>query len=85
MKPLNNIQKIRWERNISLRKLSKLSGVSHTEIAMLENIIKDCRDDSPFLIYKYSTNWLFDWILLFELISIKISHISALNRHDNMV
>ena len=37
MKPLNNIQKIRWERNISLRKLSKLSGVSHTEIDMLEN------------------------------------------------
>lgn len=41
MKPLNNIQKIRWERNISLRELSKLSGVSHTEISMLENGIRN--------------------------------------------
>ena len=40
MKPLNNIQKIRWEQNISLRKLSKLSGVSHTEISMIENGLK---------------------------------------------
>ena len=37
MQILNNIQKIRWERSLSLRELSKLSGVSHTEIAMLEN------------------------------------------------
>jgi len=40
MKPLNNIQKIRWDRNISLRQLSKLSGVSHTEISMIENGLK---------------------------------------------
>ena len=37
MQILNNIQKIRWEQNISLRELSKLSGVSHTEIDMIEN------------------------------------------------
>jgi len=37
MQILNNIQKIRWEQNLSLRELSKLSGVSHTEISMLEN------------------------------------------------
>ena len=37
MQILNNIQKIRWEQNISLRQLSKLSGVSHTEIDMIEN------------------------------------------------
>ena len=37
MKPLNNIQKIRWERNLSLRELSKLSSVSHNEINLIEN------------------------------------------------
>jgi transcriptional regulator with XRE-family HTH domain len=37
MQVLNNIQKLRWERNITLRELSKLSGVSHTEIDMIEN------------------------------------------------
>jgi transcriptional regulator with XRE-family HTH domain len=34
---LNKVQAIRWERNLSLRKLSALSGVSHTEIELIEN------------------------------------------------
>jgi DNA-binding XRE family transcriptional regulator len=34
---LNNVQAIRWERNLSLRELSALSGVSHTEIDLIEN------------------------------------------------
>ena len=37
MQILNNIQQIRWERNMSLRELSKLSGVSYTTIDMIEN------------------------------------------------
>ena len=37
MQILNNIQKIRWEQNISLRELSKLSGVAYTTIDIIEN------------------------------------------------
>jgi transcriptional regulator with XRE-family HTH domain len=37
MKVLNNIKKIRWERNMSSRQLAELSGVSHSMINKIEN------------------------------------------------
>lgn len=37
MNKLNNIKKIRWDKNITVRKLAKLSGMSHSQITELEN------------------------------------------------
>ena len=33
----NNLQKIRWEKNMSVNQLSKLSKVSHSQITKIEN------------------------------------------------
>jgi DNA-binding XRE family transcriptional regulator len=63
---LNNIQELRWERNISLRELSKLSGVSHTEIDMIENgerhpnhliMLKICRGFNMDFDEVFFTDW----------------------------
>lgn len=37
MKALNNLKQIRYERGISLRELSRCSGVDYTTISRIEN------------------------------------------------
>jgi transcriptional regulator with XRE-family HTH domain len=37
MKLLNNIKQIRWDLNLNLRDLEKLSGVSNSTISKIEN------------------------------------------------
>lgn len=33
----NNLRKMRWQRGLSVTALSKLSGVSHSQITKIEN------------------------------------------------
>jgi transcriptional regulator with XRE-family HTH domain len=37
MTSLNNIKQLRWEQNLTLRQLSKLSGVDYSTISKIEN------------------------------------------------
>lgn len=34
---LNNIKQLRWEQNLTLRQLAKLSGVNYSTISNIEN------------------------------------------------
>lgn len=33
----NNLKQIRWENNLTVNQLAKLSGVSHSQITKIEN------------------------------------------------
>ena len=66
MKKLNNIKQIRWDNNITLRQLEKLSGVDFTTINNIENgyeiptqivMLKICRG----LNMKTSSVFELDW------------------------
>jgi len=38
----NNLKEIRWKQNLSVLQLSKISGISHSQITKIENgYIKD--------------------------------------------
>lgn len=48
----NKVQQYRWEQNLSLKKLSLLSGVSISEISKIEN--KGVRDVTLLTAYRLS-------------------------------
>ena len=49
----NNLKQIRWENNLTVNQLAKLSGVSHSQITKIEN--GDTKDVELQTAYKLSS------------------------------